>query len=468
MPVSRSERDKPGLQWVDWALIVSYLIGAVLGTATSCLMVHDGAVLLTAAWLGNAWDIYFSQNASRAVSTLMMFGPIWGLRRAFDLSSGAFIALGHCLYFAGPLLLWAVLRVLEPNRLFSRLFLAMALALVYFLTELVIGAAFWMMWMAVVANPERTDRIVAIATVVLGAGMALSHPTTGLMSLVFLIALGGLALLGRPLPRRIAIATAALTVLLIAAYFAESTWLPATNPTILIAVDRIRYDYVDPRWMLATLVLFPMLAALWLLMLAPGVNALNGRWRFSRPAISVIAIFGVWFAAAGTGLVGGVHHCFIDFDRATPLVKHLQSNVPPELKAQVVFREIKPSEIGTLLSSPPGTGSIQLSARHDPGKRSVVQVYVWHPDGESNALAPYEQWLWKESRRAFAAEAARRDPAAALPPEPTFDADSTWLVLESHKHFQDRVEAGRGARVDGRSVPNRSGSSSYGSRLTSR
>ena len=197
------------------------------------------------------------------------------------------------------LLLWAVLRVLEPNRLFSRLFLAMALALVYFLTELVIGAAFWMMWMAVVANPERSDRIVAIATVVLGAAMALSHPTTGLMSLVFLIALGGLALLGRPLPRRIAIATAALTVLLIAAYFAESTWLPATNPTILIAVDRIRYDYVDPRWMLATLVLFPMLAALWLLMLAPGVNALNGRWRFSRPAISVIAIFGVWFAEIG-------------------------------------------------------------------------------------------------------------------------------------------------------------------------
>ena len=69
-------------------------------------------------------------------------GP-W-LRRALDLSSGAFIALGHCLYFTGPLLLWAVLRVLEPNRLFSRLFLAMALALVYFLTELVIGAAFWM------------------------------------------------------------------------------------------------------------------------------------------------------------------------------------------------------------------------------------------------------------------------------------------------------------------------------------
>lgn len=303
MPFSRAQRDRPGLQWVDWALVVAYLIGAVLGTATSCLMVHDGAVLLTAAWLGNAWDIYFSQNASRTVSTLMMFGPIWGLRHVLGLSSEAFIALGHCLYFAGPLLLWAVLRLLEPNRLFSRLFLAMALALVYFLTELVIGAAFWMMWMAIVANPERSNRAAAVATLVLGAGMALSHPTTGLMSLVCLLALGGLALLGRPLPRRIAIATAALTVMLIAAYFAESAWLPATNPTILIAVDRIRYDYVDPRWMLATLVLFPMLAALWLLMLAPGINALNGRWKFSAPAIAVIAIFGAWFAAAGTGLL---------------------------------------------------------------------------------------------------------------------------------------------------------------------
>ena len=54
---------------------------------------------------------------------------------------------------------------------------------------------------------------------------------------------------------------------------------------------------------LIPLVLFPMLAALWLLMLAPGVNTLNGRWRFSGPAISVIAIFGAWFAAAGTGLL---------------------------------------------------------------------------------------------------------------------------------------------------------------------
>jgi hypothetical protein len=192
---------------------------------------------------------------------------------------------------------------LEPNRIFSRLYLASALVMVYFLAELVIGAAFWMMWLAIVATPMRSIRDIVVATVGLGAAMALSHPTTGLMSLVYLLALGGLALLGRPLPRRMAVATAALTAFLIAAYFAESAWLPATNPTILIAVARIRYDYVDPRWMLATLVLYPMLAALWLLLLAPGVNGLNGRWRFSKPAIVVIAVLGAWFAAAGAGLL---------------------------------------------------------------------------------------------------------------------------------------------------------------------
>ena len=153
-------------------------------------------------------------------------------------------------------------------------------------------------------------------------------------------------------------------------------------------------------------------------------------------------------AAAGTSMVGGVHHCYVDYDRATPLIKHLQENVPPELKAQVRFREIPPSRIGTLIDAPPGTGSIQLTTRYEPGKRPVVEVHVWHPDGEPNALAPYEQWLWKETRRAFAAEAAKKMPGTTPPEEPVFDADK-WLVLESHKRFQEQTEAARGADAGG-------------------
>ncbi len=92
-------------------------------------------------------------------------------------------------------------------------------------------------------------------------------------------------------------------------------------------------------------------------------------------------------AAAGTGMVGGVHHCFIEFDRPTHLVKHLQANVPPELSAQVVFRELKqPEKIDGVVNAETGTGSIQIRHTNEPGRRPTVQISVWHPDGEPGAL----------------------------------------------------------------------------------
>src|SRR5215210_7563749 len=66
-------------------------------------------------------------------------------------------------------------------------------------------------------------------------------------------------------------------------------------------------------------------------------------------------------AAAGTGMVGGVHHCFVEFDRPTPLVRHLQANVPPELRAQVVFRELqRPDAIDEVVKAETGTGAIRI------------------------------------------------------------------------------------------------------------
>src|SRR6185437_3290162 len=59
-------------------------------------------------------------------------------------------------------------------------------------------------------------------------------------------------------------------------------------------------------------------------------------------------------AASGTGMVDGVHHCFIDADRATPLFKHLQENVPADLKSQLVFRVTDPNRIGTLIEAQTG------------------------------------------------------------------------------------------------------------------
>ncbi|HEY1186377.1 MAG TPA: ABC transporter permease [Gemmata sp.] len=151
-------------------------------------------------------------------------------------------------------------------------------------------------------------------------------------------------------------------------------------------------------------------------------------------------------AAAGTSMVGGVHHCFVEFDEATPLIKHLQANVPPELKGQVVFRELrKPDQIDDVVRYDTGTGAIQIRQPERPGTRTAVHISVWHPDGESLALAPYEQWIWKETRRAFALEAAKKLPGAKLPEEPAFDPENKWLVIEAHKRFQDQVEAARKA-----------------------
>ena len=207
---------------------------------------HDGAILLTAGWLGDAWDLYFSQNASRAVSTLLSFGPVWLVRRAFGPSAGTYMVLGHVLYFAMALVPWLVLRAIEPHRLFSRLYLAVTLAMIYFLAEVVFGVAFWLMWLAVIVRPARTTAQIALATLLLGLAMAFCHPVTGLMTLVYLVAGGVLVGLRRPFPRHTLVAGAALAVLLLLAYFAQSRWLAATNPTILNAVSIIRFDYIDP------------------------------------------------------------------------------------------------------------------------------------------------------------------------------------------------------------------------------
>ena len=68
---------------VDGALFAAYLLMAVLGTWTQCLLVNDGAVYLAAAWLGNAWDLFFDQNTARAVSTFFQFGMAWAVRPLF-------------------------------------------------------------------------------------------------------------------------------------------------------------------------------------------------------------------------------------------------------------------------------------------------------------------------------------------------------------------------------------------------
>ena len=162
-------------------------------------------------------------------------------------------------------------------------------------------------------------------------------------------------------------------------------------------------------------------------------------------AAVLLSVFAPEEAAGGTGMVGGVRHCFIEYDHPTPLVKHLRANVPPELKLQVHFRPLARADmIDGVIVYPTGTGAIQVRQIVDPGMRPKVRVDVWHPEGDPAALAPYEQWFWKESRRAFAEQARRELSVADVPPNPDFGTDNKWLVLETHRRFQDQVEAARG------------------------
>ena len=164
-------------------------------------------------------------------------------------------------------------------------------------------------------------------------------------------------------------------------------------------------------------------------------------------AAVLLSVFAPEEAASGTGMVGGVHHCFLDFDRATPLIKHLQANVPNDLKEQIKFREIgNADKIDGLIDYPVGTGAIRVRQIAEPGKPTSVQVYVWHPEGDPHALAPYEAWFWKESRRAFRADVEKKLGANAgkLPAEPTFDSGTDWAILEAHEEFTRRIQEATG------------------------
>jgi hypothetical protein len=288
------------LDRTDCALLVAYLLVAALGTWQCSLLVIDGAVFLTAAWLGNAWDLFFDQIAGRAVSTLFQFGPAWLLRPIFGSSSEGFLIVAHLLYFTAPLGIWLVLRIVEPQRLYARLYLAIALALIYFNTEMLAGIGLWLIWLAWIADSRSSRRSNVIATVLLTPAIAFTHPGIAILSAAF--ALVGLALiaLGRPFPRRPAIAAGAMAAVLTAAYFVMSPLLPPGNPTVAAQLATAKYDYIDPVWMLATLGYFPMLAALWLLLIAPGLEGAALRWRLGPLATAIVGAIGVWFAFNGT------------------------------------------------------------------------------------------------------------------------------------------------------------------------
>jgi hypothetical protein len=152
--------------------------------------------------------------------------------------------------------------------------------------------------------------------------------------------------------------------------------------------------------------------------------------------------------AGATGMVGGVHHCFVEYTDETFLVEHLKKTVPPELEQQVRFRQWGERDPRGLVVYPPGVGAIQLRLGKSPETgRAVTQVQIWHPKGDPGAMAPYEQWVLKEARRAYQQQGAKQLEAAGASADalkaPAFGTDDLWAVRESFRALDDQIEAAR-------------------------
>jgi hypothetical protein len=219
------------------------------------------------------------------------------------LSSDAYVTLAHVLYFVPPLVLWLMIRAVERQPVFSRLFLAFSLVLIYFPSEFNVAVGLWMLWLAIVAHPARSALQRTAATLGLGLAMVFTHPGPMAMSLLYLLAAGALAIMGKPVPRATLPAAAAMSALLLAGYLLTGRLLAPTNPTIVEALADGSRDFLDPRRLLANFAFSPVLLAWWLLLLAPGVEA-AGLLRRRVPPLALVAVaaFGLWFAVNGIGL----------------------------------------------------------------------------------------------------------------------------------------------------------------------
>ncbi len=121
----------------------------------------------------------------------------------------------------------------------------------------------------------------------------------------------------------------------------------------------------------------------------------------------------------------GIQHCYLDYAKDGPLVRHLKTHVPPELDGQLIIRPLARSVIdgeGTV-GYPQASGAIQLRPLPDDPDGPGLLVWFWHPGEDGSSLAPYEAWLWRETlafyRQAQTDAARSPSEAGAVVPLPT-------------------------------------------------
>jgi len=139
-------------------------------------------------------------------------------------------------------------------------------------------------------------------------------------------------------------------------------------------------------------------------------------------AMSAVMIFAAVLAAVfgdttmSTSMVTGQTQCVVDYWQDGGWVEHLKDNVPDHLAGRISFRSLAGHE-GTI-SYPLGAVGIQLrpvdhasedGVPPEPGKAdgspSQFKVWVWYPDPDGAAAAPFEIWFWQESWRFFSERA---------------------------------------------------------------
>jgi ABC-2 type transport system ATP-binding protein len=108
-------------------------------------------------------------------------------------------------------------------------------------------------------------------------------------------------------------------------------------------------------------------------------------------------------SSPAAGLTGGVQACYVDYwDEDSGWVRHLEQNVPAELKGRVEFRpprRIRVDRQGQIYY-PPGVAAIQIRTLPE-GNGPRYMVWLWHPDADGTGLAPFEAWFWKETANYF-------------------------------------------------------------------
>jgi len=119
-------------------------------------------------------------------------------------------------------------------------------------------------------------------------------------------------------------------------------------------------------------------------------------------AALLLSFFGNRAGSPASVLTGGARKCYIDYwDEDSPWVRHLERQVPADLRDTVEFRP--PSRIQTVRGQiyyPPGVGGIQIRIQSE-GPPRRYEVYVWYPGEDSSSMAPFEAWFWEETNRHF-------------------------------------------------------------------